>query len=297
MSGSGPVIILGNLTVDLVATANIPAADVAAQLAAGENAFLDVAMAPRVGGSAPLFARALQAGARNTPVIAGTVGDDAFGRVVFEWLRAEGFTDRAVETTSRAPTAVIAMTYFDDGPRMLMASSCTANDELDPGRVADLISAQGRAPALLWVSGYALRRPDSLRHAATLDLAARARDAGVPIALDLVPHDFARDVGALDAVLAALGRVDAVVAEARTVTALGLAPTDGPRTEAAIRLWEATGAFAIVQSRIVPGRYGQAVAGDGAVSEDVLEYSGTERGIGDRLAVKALLGAGLLEGA
>ncbi|MEJ7787286.1 MAG: hypothetical protein WKF96_20990 [Solirubrobacteraceae bacterium] len=297
VSKSGQILVLGNLSLDLVERARVSADAVGAALSAGRNSFVDVSAELSAGGSAFLFASAAATAADDGALTIGAVGADPLGQVLVQCLASRGLATAALERVGAA-TPVIVVTYFEHGPRLLLTPSPTSNDALTPEWALDAAArsyARHGKPRLLFVSGHALRRPATTRFDATLELLKWARSLGIPVVLDLVPHRFRASVGPLEEVLANVGPVSGLVAEHETVVEVGLTNEAASLADAAVALRAAAAEFAVVQRKAELGVYEQAVASKGgpAVARYVYDIS-SERGLGDRLAVEALISLGIL---
>lgn len=294
----GEILAVGNLSLDLVGHAQKSSGDVARLLGRGENVLVDVSAELRLGGGAYLFALAAKEATGNDGLLIASVGADPLGDVLVAGLQQRGLSTSALLRTLDAPTPVIPVTYFDENVRLIVTPHPSANDSLTAEwacRVAERSRTDRGQPALLWISGYALRRPGSARFGATQALVAWARKVCVPTFLDLVPHDFIGSISSLEQVLERLGSLTGVVAEHETVVGLAAAPPNASLGDAAVGLASAAGALAIVQRKLDRGVYGQAVADASGVAVERYAYDEAhERGLGDRLAVDALKSLGFL---
>lgn len=118
----------------------------------------------------------------------GAIGDDALGRVVQAALSEPNLT-AAVEERPGVPTGAIAI-FVDERGQRTMFPQRGANKHVG----AQLIARQWpERLSALFVSGYALFE-ETTRQAAQLAMA-RARAAGVPIALDPASYANILDVG------------------------------------------------------------------------------------------------------
>ena len=109
------------------------------------------------------------------------LGEDAFGREILEFCRAEGIETGAVAVDPRHPTGFV---WIDPDPverRFSYARAGSAASRLGPGDVPEEIIAAAR---VLHLSGVSLAISDSMR-AAALHAARIARAAGVTVSFDL----------------------------------------------------------------------------------------------------------------
>jgi sugar/nucleoside kinase (ribokinase family) len=162
---TAPVLVVGDLMVDVVATATEP-------IAHASDAGAKVRWSG--GGAAGNVAAWLAAG--GTPVVLATrVGDDLAGRGAVEELRAAGVDVRAAVDPER-PTGTCVVVVGTDGERTMLPDR-GANDALSPADLPDDVEAGD-----LYLSGYTLLHPGS--RAAGLAALDRAREAGMRIAVD-----------------------------------------------------------------------------------------------------------------
>lgn len=158
------VVCIGDVVVDVVATLPGP-------IAVGSDRPAPIAV--RGGGAAANVASWLvRAGAAATFI--GRVGDDALGRHAVEELTAAGVIP-LVEIDPVRPTGVCIVLVDDHGERSMVPSSGANAAPADP----DLLPGEADC---LYVSGYALLRPQARRFA--LDALALAREAEWSIAVD-----------------------------------------------------------------------------------------------------------------
>jgi sugar/nucleoside kinase (ribokinase family) len=164
---SAPVVVVGDLMVDVVAAASEP-------IAYGSDATARVRSTG--GGGAANVAAWLAA--RDVPVaLVSRIGTDLAGRGAVEELRALGVDVRAAADPS-LPTGTCVVVVTPDGERTMLPDR-GANDALAPGDVpAELLVAGGH----LHLSGYVLLHEGS--RAAGIDVLDRARSAGMTISVD-----------------------------------------------------------------------------------------------------------------
>ena len=304
-------LVLGDLCLDVYATLDL-SPDQIAPLALGS----DVAALGEVyglpGGTTWLFADALTtayaAADRNdtyhgvVPAIVAVVGADWAGDFLASAVTGRGWPADGI-TRAAARTDIVATTSFAGRARLMAIPTEKVNRKFllwDGQRVESLCEVFDVGFA--WVSGYLFENYDSAVTEAARAVFARLREIGVPVVLDLVPHDFLTKVGRLARLEADVGPVDVIVGEFSTLAALGF----GQRRPAGQDPWPdmvacARGAAlgrlgAVVQHRVSVGTYAQAIAGPGVgdltMSRPVPATG--PRGIGDALAVQALDALGLI---
>ncbi|WP_067468647.1 PfkB family carbohydrate kinase [Actinomadura macra] len=172
-----------------------------------------------VAGTAVNLARRATGYFRRVSVLA-KIGDDDFTPVIRRELRRMGVRDR-LRVEPGASNGVTVMLRDrpdgeDPGVRLLVAEEDAPGRRLTESEV--LAAAAGiRRADMLFADGYALLSPVSR---AALHTAARvARDAGTPVAFDLVPHDIDGRLPAID-VLPLLSLAEIVISEAPTMARL-----------------------------------------------------------------------------
>ena len=143
-------------------------------------------------------------------VFAGAVGDDAFGRVILDRLRAAGVDDRLIPVLPGLPTGTAHVAYSPDGSRDFVfniAQSAAAHLPA-PAQAAEGFLAAGTR--LFHISGSSLGDP-AMR--ATLhDLALRLKRAGVALSVDPnIRAELMRDAGYPDTVRALVALADYVL--------------------------------------------------------------------------------------
>ncbi len=166
--GGRPVVVLGDLMVDVVAR-------MAAPLAAGSDTPALVRTRPG-GAGANVAAWLAVAGAAVTLV--ARAGDDEAGRGAAERLRGHG-VDTRVATDQALPTGTCVVLVAPDGERSMLPDA-GANAALSE---SDLPEDAFVAGAHLHLVAYPLLRDGPSRAAATAALA-RARAAGMTVSLD-----------------------------------------------------------------------------------------------------------------
>jgi len=194
---SGPIVVVGDVMVDVVVRLSGP-------IAHGSDTPAEIV--ERGGGAAANVAVWLaRAGA--PVVLVGRVGDDAAGRAVVSALRDEGVEVR-VAVDPRRPTGTCVVLVAPDGERSML-----------PDRGANAALAPPPLPAdaaHLHVAGYALLDPGA-RPAALAALAA-ARAAGVPTSVD--PASASPLAAAREAFLGWIEGVDVLLPNADEATTL-----------------------------------------------------------------------------
>jgi ribokinase len=176
---SAPVVVVGDLMVDVVAAAQEP-------LAHASDAAAHVRWA---GGGAGANVAAALAGHGVPTVLVARAGDDLAGRGAVDELRAAG-VDTRVTIDAERPTGTCVVVIAPDGERTMLPDR-GANLALAPG---DLPAHVLRAAAHLHLSGYVLLhagcRPAGLR---ALEL---AREAGMTVSIDPASAEPLRRAGA-----------------------------------------------------------------------------------------------------
>jgi sugar/nucleoside kinase (ribokinase family) len=255
------------------------------------------------GGTGWLFADALASSSAILPLITATVGGDWAGDLLSASLRDRQFPGDGVIRAAGHHTDVVSVTSFNDRSRLMVWPADKVSHKVrawDWWRIVGLVASHDVRFA--WVSGYLLedRGPRVLE--AARDLFANLRERGIAIVLDLVPHDFALKVGDLRWLDRQAGPVDVVVGEFATLVDLGFGqcPAPGEDVRSAM-LGCARGAAsgragAVVQQRTDGDVYLSVVAGH-AAGEHVISRpvpASGPRGIGDVLAVQALMALGFI---
>jgi ribokinase len=176
---NAPVVVVGDLMVDVVAAAQEP-------LAHASDAAAHVRWA---GGGAGANVAAALAGHGVPTVLVARAGDDLAGRGAVDELRAAG-VDTRVTIDAERPTGTCVVVIAPDGERTMLPDR-GANLALAPG---DLPAHVLRAAAHLHLSGYVLLhagcRPAGLR---ALEL---AREAGLTVSIDPASAEPLRRAGA-----------------------------------------------------------------------------------------------------
>jgi sugar/nucleoside kinase (ribokinase family) len=176
------VAVMGHLAVDVTADVS----DTELKLDRGDFSDFDRKIRNRSGGTALVLADAAQALGCSIAVI-GKVGADTFGNIIIEDLRNRGMTT-LVTTADAAPTGTVIIVYLSNDRRILLgdrgANAYLSLDDIDA--VAEQISSSDT----LFVSGYVFL--DASARAAAIRAMEIARDAGVFVAFDIVPHTIYR---------------------------------------------------------------------------------------------------------
>jgi ribokinase len=165
-AGSGRIICLGDVMIDIVATLPGP-------LALGSDVHAPIRYVP--GGSAANTAAWLAAAGAPTTLI-GRVGDDAVGTQAHLALSTAGIVDRLQIDWDR-PTGTCIVLVSPGGERTMVPDP-GANATLDPG---ELDAADFTGPGHLHISGYAIL--GGARPAAVAAMAL-ARSAAMTISID-----------------------------------------------------------------------------------------------------------------
>jgi sugar/nucleoside kinase (ribokinase family) len=187
---SVPVLVVGDLMVDVVAVTHAP-------LAHGSDTDADVLWA---GGGAGANVAAWLAHLGAEVALVARVGDDLAGRGAVLELAEAGVDVRAVADPQRATGTCVVL--VDAAGERTMLPDRGANLALAPG---DLPADLWRAGAHLHLSGYTLLHPGS--RAAGLAALQRARAAGMTVSIDPASAAPLRAAGA-DAVLEWLAGAD-----------------------------------------------------------------------------------------
>jgi sugar/nucleoside kinase (ribokinase family) len=143
-------------------------------------------------------------------IFAGAVGDDAFGRVIIDRLRAAGVDERLVAVVPGLPTGTAHVAYNSDGSRDFVfniAHSAAAHLPVPSIAAAGFLDA---GVTLLHISGSTLGDP-AMRDTAH-DLARRLHATGAAISIDPnIRPELLRDGGYLDTVRALIALADYVL--------------------------------------------------------------------------------------
>jgi len=162
-----PVIVVGDLMADVVATVSAP-------LAHASDTPAEIVRRPG-GGGANVAARLAAAGVRT--LLVARVGEDAAGQAALAELR-DGGVELEIAIDAQRPTGTCIVLVAPGGERTMLPDP-GANTALSADELPDDVFAQG---AILHVSGYSLMRPGS--RGAALTAMDRARDTGMLISVD-----------------------------------------------------------------------------------------------------------------
>jgi sugar/nucleoside kinase (ribokinase family) len=152
-----------------------------------------------------------------TTVIA-RIGDDALTAAIRAHLEALGASSHLVVDPDIGNGLVVLIRDQDPsrlaGVRLLISGDPAPSHRLSPD---DVRAYKGTIEAsdLLLLDGYSLLSPCS--RSAVVDAARIARDAGVQVGLDLLPHDLDNYLG-LDDIKRHIALADYVIVEARTLS-------------------------------------------------------------------------------
>jgi sugar/nucleoside kinase (ribokinase family) len=194
---SGPIVVIGDVMVDVVVRLSGP-------IAAGSDTPAEIVQR---GGGAAANVAAWLARSGAAAILVGRVGDDARGRAVMTALRDEG-VDVRVAVDPQRPTGTCVVLVAPDGERSMLP---------DRGANAALAPTPLTADAAhVHVAGYALLDPGA-RPAALAALAA-AREAGIPTSVD--PASAAPLAAARGAFLGWIDGVDLLLPNADEATVL-----------------------------------------------------------------------------
>lgn len=294
-------LILGDITLDIVA--GVESADELVGLVEGHDVTFSTKVDSLLGGTAWLFARAIAAHSDLEPRILASVGHDPAGGMLVELLRQRGMTTEGISAVETARTAVDVAVFPRGGGRLMLRNADSASRRLSRKSVRGVLSTlEPRMVRLCFISGYVLARPGAPSVGAATELVRWSRANGVPVVLDLVPHEFAESVGTVREVEDVLGPIDVLVAELRTARGLGFdASFSGESLEevmATVANALATGRdMAVVQHRLSPTQYGQVFSRGHMVSacHETIGDNVELLGLGDIMLVKALERSGFLQ--
>jgi sugar/nucleoside kinase (ribokinase family) len=293
-------LIVGDLCLDVYLTTS-DRGNVLAPLIKGINANLISQISVRPGGTAWLFAQALRLASPVLPVPLCAIGDDWPGRFLLASATDDGTVCDGVTVVDGGSTDVVVTTNFANAERLMMRPDTKTSDRLDLGRCLSDIDLASYIIRFAWISGYTLEAQGSTRESTLKSFCAAVRAAGGVIVLDLVPHDFAKRVGEVTDVEGRIGRADIVVAELDTLVSLGFVSSPEQRFTStedkmiAVGKVAASDRFAaIVQHRISDASYCQVISSRAESTITTIPVpSGGPRGLGDKLAVDALVHLGL----
>jgi sugar/nucleoside kinase (ribokinase family) len=260
----------------------------------------EIALSP--GGTAWLFANALTSMTELVPLIAAAIGTDPAGDLLTASLAEHDFPAAGLLRAPDARTDIVSITSFPGTGRLLARPAEKVMRKVQAwewNRVADMVAAHDVRFA--WVSGYIFEGNDPAALESLRTLFGHLRDHGIPIVLDLVPHDFAKRIGHLRDLELDVGSIDVLVGEFRTLVGLGFGQAARPGADVrpamlgGARSVARGRAGAVVQHRVSSSHYALATAGP-RLGEHVLDReipASGPRGMGDMLAVQGLRLLGL----
>jgi sugar/nucleoside kinase (ribokinase family) len=300
LSKSGRILILGDLGIDFVTSA-----DNSPQYSAWPSADTTLIGSPevRIGGSAFLFARAVANESNWEPEILAPCGPDVAGSIMQEEMKSSGFTTRGIQVASGGSTFVNSSTYLPDGKRLMVRPSRVFLAKLDPDRVSSYLNTLNPVTyKLVFLSGYLLANRDEASIESIRRVFGWARDHSIATLVDLVPHEFHAFVGTIADVSKVTGPVSGFISALETARDLGLCDPFETTSEAIQQLPIAAsalallGRFGIVQHRVTPEAFAQAYAeNEGTSTMQNHEFDPQEMiGLGDVLALKVILKSQLL---
>jgi sugar/nucleoside kinase (ribokinase family) len=143
-------------------------------------------------------------------IFAGAVGDDAFGRVILDRLRAAGVDDRLITIIPGIPTGTAHVAYNSDGSRDFVFNIAQSAAARLPDPATTAAGFRDAGITLLHISGSTLGDP--AMRATAHDLAARLHAQDVAISIDPnIRPELMRDSGYLDTVRALVALSDYVL--------------------------------------------------------------------------------------
>jgi sugar/nucleoside kinase (ribokinase family) len=295
-------LVIGELCLD-VHVAVPRRGDSVSPLMSGFDASMQADITVKPGGTALLFADALISSSDVLPLIVGVIGDDWAGELLARSLSARGFPAEGILRITDAHTDVVVTASFRGAARLMIWPRNKASTSIHASiwRLASGLT-NSYDICFAWISGYVLESNDTSRAEAMKRLCSDLRERGVPVAVDLVPHDFATRVGSLTDLEQRIGPIDVIVGEFVTLLDLGFGqrPATADSVRSAMITCVRSAAFgrigAVVQHRISDGLYCQAIAirGMGESTTDMPIPAEGPRGVGDHLAVRALKEFGLV---
>jgi sugar/nucleoside kinase (ribokinase family) len=147
----------------------------------GHHRKVDTYTGPFPSGAAGIFIdQAARTGA--DCIFVGAVGDDAFGDVVLERLKADGVNTSLIKSVQGVPTGSAFVSYNDDGSRDFVYNivlSAAAQFDGDDAVIEKLLAFK---PDVMHVSGSALSNPDMC--AKVLRVCKALHERGVAISFD-----------------------------------------------------------------------------------------------------------------
>jgi sugar/nucleoside kinase (ribokinase family) len=296
------LIVLGDITMDTIVQLDGHSASELHSLSSAQDITFVGHPYQRVAGTAVLFARALS-DSQMRPVILGAVGDDIAGRTALASLGGRNVDTALIYLDPELPTCSPTVVYFSQS-RFMVRPEFHAGKNLSAKRIEALLTDElASTTEVCFISGYAIAKQDAPVAEAARRLALWARDHGLKVIVDLIPHDFVDAVGTVQHVEEFLdGMPDVLIAERKTVAGLmraagelGVdADLEGGRAAAWLR--QQGSAYAIVQYQLGQNRYAQDIRGPRLEQYDEISFARAELlGLGDRLAVRALRSVGLVD--
>lgn len=142
-------------------------------------------------------------------VFAGAVGDDAFGRVILDRLRAHGVDDRLIRVTN-LPTGTAHVAYASDGSRSFVFNIAQSAAAHLPG-VDEIIAGFATAGVThLHISGSTLG--DSRMRATARAVCDSLKGQGVALSIDPnIRLELMRDAGYIDALRHIIAQADYIL--------------------------------------------------------------------------------------
>ena len=179
MSKPSPVVVIGDLLLDVLA-------EVGGPIARGTDT--RAAISVRAGGSSANMAVWLARLGVETHFV-GKVGRDVFGRSLAEELEREGVVPRLAEDHS-APTGKVVILVDDIGERTMITDRA-ASQRLRPEDLPDDLFESGRH---LHLSGYGFSHLDSRK--TVIEALNRTREAGMTVSVDPSSVAVLKEIGA-----------------------------------------------------------------------------------------------------
>jgi sugar/nucleoside kinase (ribokinase family) len=234
LSGPG-ILVIGDVLVDAIAT---PCAPVELGIEALEHVRADIEF--RLGGTGVHLANAaISQGLRPVYLLCSVDLSQIsayFDGNVFQQLSATGITIIGEDGLGGKPGMTIVI-YLPKYRRILLADPGAADQPLASTVLSTAKEVLGSC-GLLVVSGYSLFRDGSRQD--TVELMNTAKESGVAVVLDLVPHSISKSLP-VDELIAYLKPVDLLSAKAGTL--LGFAQRLAPSRPGEPRLSEAVELF------------------------------------------------------
>jgi sugar/nucleoside kinase (ribokinase family) len=296
-------LIVGDLSLDAHAAVPINS-ELLARLAVGADVSAQGDMAVSPGGTSWLFADALASATAVLPLIAATVGGDWQGNLLSDSLIERGFPAQGLVTVPGDRTDVVLTVSFNGSARFMAWPRNKVSRKArawEWPRVAQLVASYDVRFA--WISGYLFDDSDPSLLDDARALFENLRRLHIPIVVDLVPHDFSTRIGSLEELESAIGRIDVLIGEFSTMVDLGFGgwPAQGEDVGQYLiqcaRSASVGRIAAVAQHRISNDLYAEAIVSQtsGELVIDKLIPASGPRGLGDYLAVRALVELGLVD--